>query len=131
VAPEAIAAVEAIVKENRQVMVNEIDAHLDMSHGSAHHIIRDVLQFHKYLIFNKLINIYGFHLTRPHTYVYFIMCEVTGNTNYNNPFQIPGHSCIIMNLLEYTLFTHVNICDNDEHGWDTTFCLQFSGHDTT
>jgi len=47
VTPEAIAAVEAIVKENRCVTVNEIAAHLDVSHGSAHHIIHDVLQFHK------------------------------------------------------------------------------------
>jgi DNA-binding IclR family transcriptional regulator len=55
--PEANAAVEAIVKENRRVTVNEIAAHLDMSHGSAHRIVHDVLQSHKYLIFNKLINI--------------------------------------------------------------------------
>jgi len=41
VTPEAIAAVEAIVKENRRITVNEIAAHLDMSHGSAHHIVRD------------------------------------------------------------------------------------------
>jgi len=47
VTPEGIAAVEAIVKENRRVTVNEIAAHLDMSHGSAHHIIHDVMQFHK------------------------------------------------------------------------------------
>jgi len=47
VTPEAIAAVEAIVKENRHVMVNEMAAHLDMSHGSAHHILHDVLQFCK------------------------------------------------------------------------------------
>ena len=39
--PEAIAAVEATVKENRRVTVNEIAARLDMSHGSAHHIVRD------------------------------------------------------------------------------------------
>jgi len=45
VAPEAIAAVEAIVKENHRVTVNEIAARLDMSHGSAHHIVYDVLQF--------------------------------------------------------------------------------------
>jgi len=32
VTPEGI-AVEAIVKENRRVTVNEIAAHLDMSHG--------------------------------------------------------------------------------------------------
>ena len=47
VTPEAIAAVEAIMKENRWVTVNERATHLDMSHGSAHHIIHDVLQFHK------------------------------------------------------------------------------------
>ena len=41
VTPEAIAAVEAIVKENRRITVNEIAAHLDMSHGSAHHIVHD------------------------------------------------------------------------------------------
>ena len=45
--PEAIAAVEAIVKENRHVKVNETAAHLDMSHGSAHNIVHDVLQFLK------------------------------------------------------------------------------------
>ena len=39
--PEATAAVEAIVKENRRVTVNEIAARLDMSHGSAHHTVRD------------------------------------------------------------------------------------------
>ena len=47
VTPEGIAAVEAIVKENRHVTVHEIATHLDMSHGSAHHIFHDVLQFHK------------------------------------------------------------------------------------
>jgi plasmid maintenance system antidote protein VapI len=45
VTPEAIAAVEAIVKENRRV-TDEIAAHLDMVYGLAHHIIHDVLQFH-------------------------------------------------------------------------------------
>jgi len=45
VTPEAIAAVEAIVKENCCVTVNEIAVHLDKSHGSAHHIVHDVLQF--------------------------------------------------------------------------------------
>ena len=49
---QAIAAVEAIVKENRRVIVNEITAHLDMSHGLVHHIVHGVLQFHK--VFNKL-----------------------------------------------------------------------------
>ena len=47
VPPEAIAAVEAIVKENRRVTVHEIATHLDMIHGSAHHIVHDVLLFHK------------------------------------------------------------------------------------
>jgi len=41
VTPEGIAAVEAIVKENRRVTVNEMAAHLDMSHGPAHHIVPD------------------------------------------------------------------------------------------
>jgi hypothetical protein len=41
VTPEAIAAVEATVKENRRATVNEMAAHLDMSHGSAHSIVRD------------------------------------------------------------------------------------------
>ena len=36
---EAIAAVEATV--------HEVAALLDMNHGSAHHIVHDVLQFHK------------------------------------------------------------------------------------
>jgi histone-lysine N-methyltransferase SETMAR len=47
VTPEATAAVEAIVKDNRRVTVYEISPHLDMSDGSAHHIVHDVLQFHK------------------------------------------------------------------------------------
>jgi hypothetical protein len=50
VTPEANAAVETIVKENRRVSVNEIAANLDISHGSAHRILHDFLQFHKYLI---------------------------------------------------------------------------------
>jgi predicted transcriptional regulator len=41
VTPEATAAVEAIVKENHRVTVNEIAAHLDMSHASAHHIVHN------------------------------------------------------------------------------------------
>jgi hypothetical protein len=41
VTPEAIAAVEAIVKENCRITINEIAANLDMSHGSAHHIVCD------------------------------------------------------------------------------------------
>jgi len=44
VTPDTITAVEAIVKENRRVTVNEITAHLDMRHGPAYHIVHDVLQ---------------------------------------------------------------------------------------
>jgi len=47
VTSEAIAAVEAIVKESRRITVNEIAAHTDESNGSAHHIVHDILQFHK------------------------------------------------------------------------------------
>jgi hypothetical protein len=43
VTPEAIAAVETIGKENRRVTVHEFAVHLDMSHGSAHHIVHDFL----------------------------------------------------------------------------------------
>ena len=34
------------MKENRRVTVNEIAAHLGVSHERAHHIVHDVLQFH-------------------------------------------------------------------------------------
>jgi hypothetical protein len=47
VTPQFIAAVDAIVKENRCVIVNEIVAHLDMSLGLAYHTVHDTLQFHK------------------------------------------------------------------------------------
>jgi len=54
VTPVGIAAVETIVKKIRRVIVKEIAAHLDMSHGSAHHIVHDVLQLgnKKYLRFS-------------------------------------------------------------------------------
>ena len=45
--PQNIAAVEAFVMENRQVTQNDIAACLKISHSSAHHIVHDVLQFHK------------------------------------------------------------------------------------
>jgi hypothetical protein len=57
VTPEATAAVEAIGKENHRVTANEVAAYLDMSHGSAHNIVINVLQFRKYLIRNRLIHI--------------------------------------------------------------------------
>ena len=47
VTPEAIAAEETIVKENRCVTVNEIAAHLGMSHGSAHRFVQDILRFYE------------------------------------------------------------------------------------
>ncbi|PNF29610.1 hypothetical protein B7P43_G01634 [Cryptotermes secundus] len=47
VTPENTAAVEAIVRENRRVTLNEIAASLNISHGSARHIVHDMLQFHK------------------------------------------------------------------------------------
>jgi hypothetical protein len=39
VTPEGIAAIEAVMKENRRVTANEIAAHRDMSHGSAQRIV--------------------------------------------------------------------------------------------
>jgi hypothetical protein len=45
VTPEGIAAAEAIVKENRHVTVNEIAAPLDMSHGSAHRIVHELIVY--------------------------------------------------------------------------------------
>jgi len=54
VTPEGSAATEAIVKENGRVTVNEIAAQLDMSHGSAHHIVRDVLQFYLHIYTFKI-----------------------------------------------------------------------------
>jgi DNA-binding IclR family transcriptional regulator len=56
VTPEAIAAVEETMKKNRSMTVNDIAAHVGMSHGSAHRIVYDFLQFYKYSVFNKLIN---------------------------------------------------------------------------
>ena len=60
VTPEGIAAVEAIVKEYRRVTVSEIAAHLDVSHGSASHIVHDKK--------NKKKKIESFHLTHPRTF---------------------------------------------------------------
>ena len=47
VTTQNIAAVEAMVMENHRVTVNEIAECLKISQGSAHHIVHDVLQFHK------------------------------------------------------------------------------------
>jgi len=53
VTTEAIAAVEATVKENRLVKVNEIAAHLDISHGSAQHNVHDTCK--KFKVFKVFI----------------------------------------------------------------------------
>jgi hypothetical protein len=47
VTPESIAAVEALVMENHRMSIDEIAETLNMSHGSAHHVIHDVFQFHE------------------------------------------------------------------------------------
>ena len=47
VTPQNIAAVEAMVMENRRVTQNDTAAFLKISHGSAHHIVHDVFQFVK------------------------------------------------------------------------------------
>ena len=53
VTPETIAAVEAIGKENRRVTVNEITTYLDISHGSAHHIVRDFCSYASYMRYTR------------------------------------------------------------------------------
>ena len=70
VTPEATAAV-AIVKENRRVTVKEIAAHLDMSHGSAQHIVHDVLQF----IYTFIYLRFSFDST---SYIYRQVCLIEG-----------------------------------------------------
>jgi hypothetical protein len=57
---EVTAAVETIMKENGRVTVNEIAAHLDISHGTARRVVCDVLHLYMYLMFNKFINILRF-----------------------------------------------------------------------
>ena len=47
VTEDNIAAVENVIRENRRVTVNEVASLLDISVGSAHHIIHDELQFRK------------------------------------------------------------------------------------
>ena len=42
-----IATVENVVRENRRVTVKEVASVLDISVGSAHHIIHDELKFRK------------------------------------------------------------------------------------
>ena len=41
-APEMIAGVERVVRENRRIMLDEVVSGLNISHGSAHHIIHNM-----------------------------------------------------------------------------------------
>jgi histone-lysine N-methyltransferase SETMAR len=45
--PNAIAAVERVIRENGWVTIDEVAGELKISHGSSHHMIHDVLQYHK------------------------------------------------------------------------------------
>jgi histone-lysine N-methyltransferase SETMAR len=45
--PNAIATVERVLRENRRVTIDKVAGELKISHGSAHHIIHDMLQYHK------------------------------------------------------------------------------------
>jgi hypothetical protein len=45
--PETMEHVERVVRENRRVTADEVALELDISHGCAHHIMHDVLQYHK------------------------------------------------------------------------------------
>ena len=47
VTEDNIAAVENVIRENRHVTVKEVASILDISVGSAHHIIHDELEFRK------------------------------------------------------------------------------------
>jgi len=96
VTPEGIAAVEAIVKENRRVTVNEISAYLGMSHGSAHHIVRDK-KLKKYLRFSfdspsyikatrpvlEIFTTIGYFPGSPPTYIGLTFTHNINKTDYN------------------------------------------------
>jgi hypothetical protein len=47
ITPQAISEVERVIRENCHVMLGEVATMLDISHGSTHYIIYDMLQFHK------------------------------------------------------------------------------------
>ena len=46
-APEMVAGVERMVRENRRTMLDEVVSELNISYGSAHHIIHNVLGIRK------------------------------------------------------------------------------------
>ena len=45
--PEMVAGVECVLWENRHITLDEVVSELNISHGSAHHIIHNVLGFRK------------------------------------------------------------------------------------
>ena len=46
-APEMVAGVERMPRENRRIMLDEVVFELNISHDSAHHIIHNLLGFRK------------------------------------------------------------------------------------
>ena len=45
--PEMVAGVECVLRENRRITLDEVVSELNISHGSAHHVIHNVLGFGK------------------------------------------------------------------------------------
>ena len=86
VTPQAIAAVEAIVIENRLVTMNETAAHLDISRGSAHHIVHDK---------QKL----NFHFIHVHIYIFSILSNRT--LQHNSFLRVPLQNNLLNNI-QYT-----------------------------
>ena len=44
--PEVVTGVERLLREKRQITLHEVVSELNISHGSAHHTIHNVLGFH-------------------------------------------------------------------------------------
>ena len=44
---EMVAGVERVLMENRHITLDKVVSQLNISHGSAHHVIHNVLGFHK------------------------------------------------------------------------------------
>ena len=45
--PEMVAGVERVLRENRRITLDEVVSKLNISHGSAQHVIHNVLGFHQ------------------------------------------------------------------------------------
>ena len=45
--PEMVAGVECVLRENRRISLDEVVSKLNISHGSAHHIIHNFLGFRR------------------------------------------------------------------------------------